>query len=59
MISDVLFEAVEQIEEYQKAMPQCYDSIKDRIDKVKGEMKELQIFLDTPPSLDEFKEGKR
>jgi len=49
MISDVLSEAIEQINEYQESSPDSYDGIKDEIDKVKLVMFALQFFLDLPP----------
>jgi peptidoglycan hydrolase CwlO-like protein len=50
MISDVLFEAIEEIERYQNDLPQCYDEIREEINAVKETMRALQIKLDTPPS---------
>lgn len=49
MISDVLFEAKENIEEYQKELPQCYDGSKARIEAIKNAMSCLQCDFDLPP----------
>jgi metal-dependent amidase/aminoacylase/carboxypeptidase family protein len=51
MISDVLFEAVEEIERYQRDIPWCYDdpAITAEIEAVKASMTALRIKLDTPP----------
>ena len=48
MISDVLFEAIEEIERYQADMPICYDTRRIEIDRVKEEMRNLQHRLDIP-----------
>jgi len=51
MISDVLFEAVQEIERYEKEMPESYASepLKSKIKAVKDTMTALQRELDTPP----------
>jgi hypothetical protein len=49
MISDVLFEAIEEIERYQREFPRSYDEIKPDIEAVKAKMRALQRFLDTLP----------
>ena len=49
MISDVLFEAIEEIERYQNDFSQCYDELRAEIDAVKEIMRALRIKLDTPP----------
>ena len=48
MISDVLFEAFEQIEQCQREYPQCYDDIRAEIDAVKAAMNQLRANLDNP-----------
>lgn len=50
MISDVLSEAVEQIEIYEKDFPNCYGSpeMKTRIAAVKKAMNDLRMDLDNP-----------
>lgn len=53
MISDVLFEAIEEIERYQSNFPDHYNEIRDEIDKVKGAMCRLQLSLDAPPIVSE------
>jgi hypothetical protein len=50
MLSDTLFEAIEEIEMYEKNYPQVYGGIKDEIAEVKAVMRKLQRKLDTPPS---------
>ncbi len=54
MISDTLHAALEEIEEYQKSMPQCYDGLRGEIGKVKAVMDALRAFLDLPPSLGRY-----
>ena len=49
MISDILSDAIYEINQYQKEMPDIYDSHKNRIETVKSVMKKLRIFFDTPP----------
>ena len=50
MISDVLFEALEKIEGYQRDLPFMYDSCKDDIEACKTVMRDLLRRLDTPPT---------
>ena len=49
MISDVLFEAVQEIERYEAECPESYGDIKEEIAAVKNSMRALQQKLDTPP----------
>lgn len=51
MISDILFEAIEEIRTYQRDMPGYYDDMKNRIDAVLEQMESLQRELDAPPAL--------
>jgi len=50
MISDVLFEAREEIERYQKDMPDVYGDLEStvKIEAVKLVMKAVQAWFDTP-----------
>ena len=50
MISDVLFEAREEIERYQKDMPDVYGDLEStvKIEAVKLVMKAVQGWFDTP-----------
>ena len=51
MISDVLFEAVERIDDYLHDLPEVYGGdLRERIIKLRGEMALLQRELDTPPA---------
>ena len=50
MLSDVLFDAVEQIEEWQRLAPEWYDGLKNEIDAVKSAMNALRERLDDPRS---------
>jgi hypothetical protein len=53
MISDVLFDAVEEIRQYQRDIPEWYGGdLKPRIDAVIEQMKELQELLDHGPKQD-------
>lgn len=49
MISDVLFEALVEIERYQREMPGVYENSRAEIDAVKVAMRALQWKLDLPP----------
>ena len=46
MISDVLSKAIQEIEEYQRTLPDTYDDLWDRIQNVKKVMTELREHLD-------------
>ncbi len=48
MLSDVLFEAVEEIERCQADFAEAYAPYKDEIEEVKKAMRELQAKLDSP-----------
>jgi hypothetical protein len=48
MISDTLHQAIEDIERYQRDMPDSYDSIRADIDAVKEQMASLRRKLDNP-----------
>lgn len=55
MISDILSEAVDDIEIYQEDMPDSYDDLEAEIDVVKSVMDGLRMVLDVPPGQsDEF-----
>ena len=49
MISDVLSDAICEIERYQQDFPDSYNSLREEIEQVKAVMKRLMIKLDTPP----------
>lgn len=49
MISDVLFDALEEIERYQREFPLVYSGITSEIEEVKLPMRRLMNKLDTPP----------
>ncbi len=49
MISDTLSEAIYDIRQYQRDMPEVYDSIKRDIDAVTSAMERLRKQLDAPP----------
>ena len=49
MISDVLSDAIAEIEAAQQAEPDAYRSFSDEIESVKAAMRALQVKLDTPP----------
>ncbi len=49
MISDTLFDAIDEIETYQMKYPECYGELKDDIEVVKKVMSGLQERLDQPP----------
>ncbi len=50
MISDVLFDAVEKIKEYQRDLPEVYGQFSERIDAVTRQMEGLRRELDKSPS---------
>lgn len=49
MISDVLFDALEEIKDYQRRMPEAYSPLRDQIEPVKAAMRRLLNLLDGPP----------
>lgn len=52
MISDVLFDALQEIERYERDFPHVYGEarMRERIASVKGAMNDLRAELDTPPA---------
>ncbi len=50
MISDILSDAIDEIRRYQREMPNVYDDIKPKIEKVVAVMDGLRAELDTPPA---------
>ncbi len=56
MLSDTLFEAIEEIEMYEKNYPDLYGGRwKEEIAEVKAVMRKLQRKLDTPPTSKQVK----
>lgn len=55
MVSDVLFDAAENIRSYLKRMPDTYVDIEPRLQKLLGEMDAIRKELDTPPTAEEMK----
>jgi hypothetical protein len=49
-ISDVLYEAAEEIREYMRELPEAYEPTKARINRVLGSMDRLRAELDNPPA---------
>jgi hypothetical protein len=49
MLSDTLFDAIQEIEDYQRAYPDIYDGHKDHVEIVKKVMASLQGILDECP----------
>ena len=61
MISDILYEALSEIERYQREMPEIYVDDSDlavKIEAVKLVMRAVQMYLDTPPEYLPGSEGK-
>jgi hypothetical protein len=50
MISDVLCEALDEIERYQRDFSNAYGESKEAIEKVKAVMSALRSYLDCPPA---------
>ncbi len=48
MLSDILCQAVEDIEYYQNEMPDIYDAYRDRLGVIKSAMHSVRIELDSP-----------
>lgn len=48
MISDVLFDAIVEIEWYQRAFPDVYQEFQEDLTLLKDAMRTLQVKLDTP-----------
>jgi hypothetical protein len=53
MISDVLFDAVREIESYQRLFPDVYGPVRDQIEQCKAGMTKLRRQLDQPPGTDD------
>jgi hypothetical protein len=49
MISDTLFEAIEEIRDYQESMPKSYDEIRSELGVVVTLMEAMRTVLDIPP----------
>ena len=49
MLGDVLFEALQDIEFYQAEYPQLYEQYREEIERLKEQMRRLQVTLETPP----------
>jgi hypothetical protein len=49
MVSDVLFEAAEEIRDYQKRMPDVYEPWRSKLDALLAQMDAIRIEFDTPP----------
>ena len=49
MLSDALFECLEEIERYQRDFPAHYDDMKEQIENCKSLMRSLMEKLDDPP----------
>ena len=58
MMSDVLFAAIRDIEEYEKKFPDIYGQMKNQIARVKEAMRELQRELDRMPTDEECRGGE-
>ncbi len=52
-ISDVLFEAAEEIRLYLRRLPESYAPMKPRIDRLLLDMDGLRLELETPPKADQ------
>lgn len=50
MISDVLYDSVEEIVSYQSEYEYVYDSMNKAIEKVKAVMNALRTYFDLPPA---------
>ena len=51
MISDILFEALEDIEAQQKESPRMYEDIRPMLNKLKKHMRSVLSYLDAPPGV--------
>jgi hypothetical protein len=48
-ISDVLYEAADEIREYMREQPEAYEPMKARLNRLLGSMDRIRSELDTPP----------
>lgn len=55
MISDILLEALDEIEDYQKSNPQMYQEYEHLLYRLKMQMRYVVRVLDTPPKETEVK----
>ncbi len=51
MIGDVLYDAIQELERYQREMPDSYDDMRDEIEACKNAMRKLRRKLDLPPDV--------
>lgn len=59
MISDVMFEAVSEVDRYLKEMPNVYVDVLPQCLAVRKAMNDLRIVLDTPPTQEQIQECAR
>ena len=51
MLSDTLFDGVQEIQDYRKRYPDIYNPLKTRLDALVTEMDAIRKLLDFPPDL--------
>ena len=51
MLDDLLFETMQDIEFYQEEYPQLYEQYREEIERLKDQMRRLQVTIETPPGM--------
>lgn len=54
MISDLLFDAVDEIEDWEKRLPECYSGLTERLRRLKLEMLLIPLLLVPPRAPNQF-----
>lgn len=51
MLSEILFDTVEEIERYQRIYPHIYNRVEQDIEEIKTRIRALQSKLNAPPQM--------
>lgn len=57
MISDVLSDASDEIERYEREMPECYAGLSDELGRVRTLMDAMRVYLDLPQWADPLRDA--
>jgi hypothetical protein len=51
MLGDLLFDTIQDIAFYQEEYPQLYEQYREEIERLKDQMRRLQVTIETPPGM--------
>jgi len=51
MLGDLLFDTMQDIAFYQEEYPQLYEQYREEIERLKDQMRRLQVTIETPPGM--------